>query len=229
MNLQILGLNAYESKTYQSLVELGKSTGAKIAEQSGVPYGRIYDTLASLQHKKLVSIIPAKTKEYVAANPKEVQEILKQKQKELESLNEELSNLSKKYSEKVKQPIIMGTGKGAFMKLLNQKPTPKKFEYAVKYSSDIKPQFLRDVEINIKKGVDTKILTRDCKETRENIEEWQKVTKNIKSINNQGVAMSITETHVLISFINSNSTLLIEDESFSKMMRDLFLSRFNKK
>ena len=108
-------------------------------------------------------------------------------------------------------------------------PYAKKFEYAIKYSLDCKPEILRDCEIEIKKGIDVKILTRKNKELEKKFNKWKKVIKNIKKIKNKGVAIAINDNSTLISLIKSNTTLLIKDGPFNDIMKDLFLSRYSKK
>ena len=227
MDLQLIGLNSYESKAYESLVKLGKATANQISENSGVPYGRIYDTLFSLQRRKLISLVPSKTKQYIPANPDVIKEMVNEKKTALEKMDKELVKLEKIYDESIKQPIIIGTGKNAFYKLINEMPYPKEFEYAIKYSSEPKPEYLRDAKMLIKKKIDLKSLVRKEKETEKNIKEWRRVSKNIKEIKNSGVAIDMTENHVLISLIKSNVTALIQDKAFCQIMKDLFLARYN--
>lgn len=227
MDLQLIGLNSYESKAYETLVKFGKATANQISENSGVPYGRIYDTLSSLQRKKLISLVPSKTKQYVPANLDVIKQMVNEKKIGLEKIDKEIIKLKKIYDGSIKQPIIVGTGKTAFHKLINEMPYPKEFEYAIKYSSEPKPEYLRDAEMLLKKKIDLKSLVRKEKETEKNIKEWKKVTKNIKEIKNSGVAIDITETHVLISLIKSNVTALIQDKAFSQIMKDLFLAKYN--
>lgn len=49
--LNRLGLNAYESKSYMSLLELGSGNGYLVAKHSGIPGSKVYQALASLNSK----------------------------------------------------------------------------------------------------------------------------------------------------------------------------------
>ena len=73
---ELLGLNKYEALAYEALVLLGKAGAAQIARESGVPYGRIYDTLYSLVNKGLAVIIPEKAKRFAPAPPEILEKLL---------------------------------------------------------------------------------------------------------------------------------------------------------
>ncbi|WP_369903368.1 TrmB family transcriptional regulator [Bacillus manliponensis] len=53
-NVQALGFNQYEAKSYVALVYLGPSTAYQISKQSGVPRTRIYEVLEALEEKGIV-------------------------------------------------------------------------------------------------------------------------------------------------------------------------------
>lgn len=70
VDLGDLGLSSYEDRAYRSLIEFGPATAMEIAEASGVPDGRIYDVLASLETSGLVRVQTAsRPKRYVAVEP----------------------------------------------------------------------------------------------------------------------------------------------------------------
>src|SRR4030043_426727 len=71
-----------------------------------------------------------------------------------------------------------------------------------------------------KKGKDIKTLARYDKETEKNVKKYLKSNKNIKEIENKGIAMSILDDEqVMIALIKSNVTLLIKDFAFTKIMK----------
>ncbi|MBW3022798.1 helix-turn-helix domain-containing protein, partial [Candidatus Woesearchaeota archaeon] len=49
MDLKELGLTENEAKAYETLLRLGKTSASHISKESGVPYGRIYNVLSSLE------------------------------------------------------------------------------------------------------------------------------------------------------------------------------------
>ena len=67
--LRQLGLNKYEAEAYLALLSLGISGAFIISKESGVPFGRIYDSLNTLEMKGFVEVVPSKPKKYKAVNP----------------------------------------------------------------------------------------------------------------------------------------------------------------
>jgi len=64
-------------------------------------------------------------------------------------------------------------------------------------------------------------------ETLKNIKKWKNVLPEMKSIENEGVIMSIIDDHyVLIGLITANTTVVIKNEAFSKIMKQLYLSKY---
>ncbi len=64
----LVGLNTYEAKAYLAILRLGSASPLKISTVSGVPRGRIYDVLKSLELKGLVY---RSGEAYKAVRPKE--------------------------------------------------------------------------------------------------------------------------------------------------------------
>ncbi|HLF16810.1 MAG TPA: helix-turn-helix domain-containing protein [Candidatus Thermoplasmatota archaeon] len=53
--LEALGLSAYEAKALEHLLRHGDRTGPDLSRESGIPFGRVYDTLHLLAEKGLVT------------------------------------------------------------------------------------------------------------------------------------------------------------------------------
>ncbi len=88
-----LGLNSYEAKVYLALLEREALTVSEISNISGVPRGRIYDTLDSLMIAGLTTLKPGTLKKYSAASPEVLQSLLEQRIKsQFEEQNERLSS-----------------------------------------------------------------------------------------------------------------------------------------
>ncbi|ADT84946.1 HTH-type sugar-sensing transcriptional regulator TrmB [Thermococcus barophilus] len=89
-----LGFTKYEILTYWTLLVYGPSTAKEISERSGIPYNRVYDTIASLKTRRFVSEIDGSPRVYVAFSPsiaflrfkKEVDEIKEQLEEELKRI-----------------------------------------------------------------------------------------------------------------------------------------------
>ncbi|MGV8168443.1 MAG: TrmB family transcriptional regulator [Candidatus Nanoarchaeia archaeon] len=225
-----IGLNEYESKAYETLTKHGKSSASKISTHSGVPYGRIYDILSSLEQKGLVKTLPGMKKEYVAGDPQRILDLLEKRKKEINEGEQKIKELKKYYDSSYKEPVLVATGQKNFYLLMNETVHPKKnYVYAVKYNAEPKPEWMRKDREKIAKGLDVRNLVRYDSETKSNIAKWKGIKIPIKKMDNEGVAMMIhNDEEVLIGLIKSNTTLLIRDKAFAKIMKHMYLNTWDK-
>jgi sugar-specific transcriptional regulator TrmB len=108
-NLSEVGLNKWESRTYIALLELGSITTGPLIKKSEVPASKIYPVLESLNKKGFVSyIIKGKTKYFQAVEPEILKTLLKEKEKKIEQIIQELKQLQNFSSKKQKVEIFEG-------------------------------------------------------------------------------------------------------------------------
>lgn len=69
IKLSALGLNAYEAKSYISLLELGSANGYLVAKHAGIPSSKVYQALASLNAKGFAESDGMEESSYVPADP----------------------------------------------------------------------------------------------------------------------------------------------------------------
>ena len=70
-------------------------------------------------------------------------------------------------------------------------------------------------------------MGRIDEETEKNVRERRKISKNIKPIKNEGVAMAIIDDEeIMITLIKSNTIMLVRDKPFIKLMKELFLNYY---
>lgn len=92
--LEELGLSSYEAKTYYTLLSAGISNAKEISLQSGVPWGRIYDVLSTLEGKGLVESQSSRPKHFIPVEPRiALETLLKLKSKEIELLKESAARI----------------------------------------------------------------------------------------------------------------------------------------
>jgi sugar-specific transcriptional regulator TrmB len=92
--LDEIGLSQYEKKTYLTLLRIGNSKSKRIAKESGVSYGRIYEILDKLEDKGLVIIIPTEPKTFDAVDPKlAFNLIIKREEEKIHKLKKEIASL----------------------------------------------------------------------------------------------------------------------------------------
>jgi HTH-type transcriptional regulator, sugar sensing transcriptional regulator len=65
--LESLGLNAYESRALAHLLRHGERTGPDLSRETGIPFGRIYDTLHALADRGLATSKGGRPRLYAAA------------------------------------------------------------------------------------------------------------------------------------------------------------------
>ncbi len=115
--LQKLGLTEGEAKVYEALVSLGPSTVGPVVKRSGVAYSNVYDVLARLQEKGLVTFITReKTKIFSAVPPTRIAEYLDRREEEiregkalLAQILPALSNIGARDTQRVDAEIFVGT------------------------------------------------------------------------------------------------------------------------
>lgn len=230
MDFQELGLSKNESAVYETMLRLGKTSASHISKEASVTYGRIYEILGSLEEKGLVKIIPEKTKQFMPADPNNLKELIKAKQEKLVKLNEEVEKLKEVYNNHEKEVVEIVKGKRNFFKILKNLKKAESYQYGIKYNFSTLPEAFKIVNQALKKGVDYKVVGRFDEETKNEIKEWKKIVKEIKPIENDGVAMSIVDDEeLMIVMVKSNTIMTIKDEATVKMMKILFEAYYNKK
>lgn len=228
MDLTAAGLNKYETKAYEAVVEHGKASAAVISKTSGVPYGRIYDVLSALERQGLVTSVPGKTRQYVPGDPEALAKILHERKAELAAAEASLAHLKQVYEARSFQPVEIATGKANFYKLLKEQPKPDRVSYAIKYSAEFHPEWLRSNREQIERGVAVHQLGRIDEETTTDVSKWRAEGFDIKPFANQGTAISINEKSVTIGLIKANTTILIRDEAFADVMIRLHDAAYEK-
>ena len=225
--LEELGLTKNESKVYEILIEFGILSAAEVSAKSTVSYSKIYNILDSLIAKGLVSIIPEKTKKFSPSSPESFVKLIEEKERKLHEAKNKVKELKKFYDVKEKNPVIVAAGIKGFHKVVEEMKIAEKYCYNIKWNAEARPDWLRTREDKLRKKVEIKDLVRYNDETEKNVEEWLKISKNIKKIENEGVAFSVTDDYeVMISLIKSNVTLLIRDKPFAKIMKKMFLETY---
>lgn len=81
MLLRQLGLTEYESKACMVLIKFGKCNAEKISSLGNIPLPRVYDTMASLAKRGLVSVSKTRPQNFSIINLKKFFEILKADEK----------------------------------------------------------------------------------------------------------------------------------------------------
>ncbi|MFW9915621.1 MAG: TrmB family transcriptional regulator [Candidatus Thorarchaeota archaeon] len=103
--LEELGLTSYEAKTYHALLSAGISDAKEICSQSGVPWGRIYDVLATLERKGLVESQSSRPKQFIPVEPRiALETLLELKSREIELLKETAARIESELNDLYRVP-----------------------------------------------------------------------------------------------------------------------------
>ncbi len=228
MDLEELGLTELESRAYEALVKLGTAPASEVSSVGDVPYGRVYDVLDGLVAEGLVRVMPGRPKQYSLADPDVLEDRVEERMEKLRSLQEELEDARAMYSEEADRPVWISKGKKGCHKIANEKPEPEGVEYSIKYTSQFHPMWVRKARQAEERGVDFRVLTRYDEETKEDVDRWLEVTDSIRQIDsNEGVAMGIIDDdYMFVGMINSNTNMVIRDEAFIALMKDLFRAKW---
>lgn len=155
------GLTINESKVYLALLELGSATAAEITKKSKVHRVNVYDVIERLRKKGMISsIVQANKRIYEAAHPKELMELLKEKE---ELLNKALPELEQEFvTKKEKQQVYHFFGPSGVLRAYYMILEQKEMIYAIG-GSGLNRKYLKhrhemwDKE-RIKAGVKGKVL-----------------------------------------------------------------------
>ncbi len=180
-----LGFSERETKVYLALLELGQTSVGPIAAKTRIQHSKIYPTLEKLIDKGLVSyVIKSKTKYFQAINPKQIINILKEKEHKFLDILPSL--LEKQEFSKEQQIATIYEGYEAIKSMFNLiiEQLDKQSHYYVfafkdEYiSSEIVSIFLRNIHQQLaKKRVDDRLIAHISIEdkVRENYKDIKKM------------------------------------------------------
>jgi sugar-specific transcriptional regulator TrmB len=238
LKLKNLGLTDYESKVYLALLEIGEGTSGDILNKAGIHTGKIYEILAGLKNKGLISeVIVNNIKTYSATQPERIFDYLNLKKKELENTEggilEIMPQLLQKVKNAGKKPIKIEvyTGfegfKTAFSKEISK--YSKNTEVLVfgvqaneEYNKKITDFFTYTVYPARKRN---KVLTRKIKDISTiNKNSYPGYPKKIRYLDYK--SMTIIEVYkdlVMIEFYMENPIILaIESEEVARSFKNQF-------
>ena len=161
-----LGFSEREIKVYLALLELGATTVGPIAAKTRLQHSKVYQTLEKLIDRGLVSfIIKSKTKYFQAQNPKQILNIIKEKEKRFSEILPKLKE--KQANSKEKQIATVYEGYKAIKSMfdliledLNSKSYYYMFAFKDDYlTSKLASRFLRNIHMQLsEKKVDDRLI-----------------------------------------------------------------------
>ncbi len=161
-----IGFSERETKVYLALLELGSTTVGPVAAKTRLQHSKVYQTLEKLIDRGLVSyVVKSKTKYFQAQDPKQIINILKDKERKFLEIMPELE-LKQKLS-KEKQVATVYEGYKAIKAMfdtiieeLNNKSYYYVFAFKEEYlSEELAKRFLRNIHMKLaEKKADDRLI-----------------------------------------------------------------------
>jgi len=188
-----LGFSEREIKVYLALLELGQTTVGPIAAKTRLQHSKVYQTLEKLIDRGLVSfVIKSKTKYFQAQNPKQILNMLKEKER---SFSEILPKLQQKqHFSKEQQIATVYEGYKAIKSMfdsildeLNKNGYYYVFAFKDEYvSSEQASRFLRNIHMRLaEKQVDDRLIAHNPikKDVKKNYADIKNIKFRFTNIN----------------------------------------------
>lgn len=236
--LKHFGLSDKEIKVYLTCLGLGPQPVRKIAYDTKISRGTCYDILKNLINLGLVSYyLKDKNKYFIAENPIKLKEVLKDKKRNLERVEDELSQiipeLESIYDDAGPKPKVKFYEgfKGVKTVLLDLLETLEKFkdnkEYYVYSAANIRKYLYKDfphfTKERIKRGIRVKVLAIGSGGSRRGLDERKWISKR-NFVHFPTYTLIYADRLAMIS-VNSEGrpiSIIIEDKGIAQTQKFLF-------
>lgn len=238
--LRELGLTDYERRVYETLLRLRSASGGKISKKSGVPHGKTYLALQSLESKGLITILPTKPKTFKVIKPEEgIKFFANKKIQEIEDLSKLLINSTKdielEKKEEVKEDLIMlKDRKEIFDYAAEQFRNAKKEVFLISKGEKIPERLYREMSRFKKRGIDFRfIVFKFDEENKEHLRKKHRKTNlryypvGLFSL----VVVDSKEAEIIVrnpSNLSDEIGVLFQNKAIAEQMRDYFLMVWKK-
>ena len=206
IDLREFGLSERETKVYIALLKLGSTTTGPLADEARLPTSKIYNVLNSLIDKGLASYVVKDNKKYfVALDPKNLLNFIKEKEKTFKTILSELKR-KRKFSENPQLAEVF-EGFGAIKSMnfeLIESLTSRDFYYAFTFEeayldSEVAKTFLHNIHQRLSsKKIDDRLIA-----PAKLRKEINHLYKDIPTVN-----IKFTETHPLSGLAISKKTII---------------------
>ena len=241
--LQKIGMNKSEVNVYLKLLELGSSTTGPIMHHAKVSSSKIYNILARLTEKGLVSsVIKSKTKYYQASSPDSLLNYIKEKETELKKQEEQIKTiipqlrLKQKLLENKQEAQVYLGWKGFMNALIFILENLKKGEDYIGFaqtsheeeSKEVKLFFIQYQHKREEKKLNVKLI---ADKTQKHIFSSEPYTKfknfHVKYMRNCPPGIVVAKEHIFIStFEPSPVGVIISSREVAQSFRDYFYNEW---
>lgn len=240
--LNEIGLNEYEKKVYIDLVGNGASTGGQIVKRSGVPQGKVYLVIQSLQDKGFLTTTDVKPKVFTPVNPEiAVKDVIENKINNLSRLKKEVLDEFKtikkpEIEENIIEKIQVFSGKKPRYALNDRLFENAKREVRFMHTYEVRfYSFVRLVHETVKRGIKVKFLAISVNEkTLEWIKEDIRAGVEVRYLPVDDIRIQIMdESESRVSVVNPKDTrdrvtIYFHHGEMSKHLSSYFDTLWNK-
>ncbi|MBI4148280.1 TrmB family transcriptional regulator [Candidatus Woesearchaeota archaeon] len=227
------GLNSYESAAYVALVRNGMCTAHVLSKESGVPYGKIYPVLASLENKGFVKLFAGMPKRFMAVEPKiVVGQTIAAKEKELSAFKQQAHQLVKtlgafaeRKQDETADTIRVIEGYKNYLNLSIALHQQARQEWLSITELTIHKEHFDATKACIKRGVSVRLLTYKEEQQKKNIDLWRKIGAKIKFVEYTPAQFSIIDGKQVTIRITGEEkyiALWIQNQSLAQSMKNYF-------
>jgi sugar-specific transcriptional regulator TrmB len=234
--LRKIGLTEYEIKIYLAMLRYGIIGAVELAKKSGVPFGKIYDVLYSLELKVFIKVVLGRPKKFSPIRPEIVLKVwFKKKEEELDSFKKEMETAEKELSRlvsKEKNPIVwMVRGEPNIKPMRIKAILEAEKEYYGIISPDVTtgpiPGLDKIVKEKIKKGITFRWIENPTTEiVREKIKAKIAAGAEIRYGTQINYNLTITDSKSIMIEMNDpnygRTSLIIENPNLAKEWENFF-------
>jgi len=241
--LRKLGLPSYEIKVFLTLLQAGQMKAREISKISGIPYGRIYDVLYSLEQKGLVSVIPSEPRIFAAIDSSiAIENLIEQERLKLKELENEKKIALKEFeSSKTiippplgKEKISVYYGSEAAINIGRVGVERAKKEILIN-TTRLEDAMAQEIMAEkMLKGVSLKVMIpRATEKNMRNIRKIKDFGGEVRIGGIEGMKIGIADTEgTLITVANPKNlkgsiTIVVEGKTFARSMKKFFNEYWN--
>jgi len=231
------GLTDYESRAYVCVVAHGKVKASQIAASSGVPYGKIYPVLSSLQKKGFIKIIISNNiKHFLGIPPRiAITNMLNLKQKEISNLEKKLFSILNDFD----KVLDIQKDQVEFVKTIEGRQNYQQFSISLHndtktkwYSINHLPITKNYVQANIKvlsnANIDSRILVVPSKNLEKRLKIYSRFKKSLRILNETSPRFTLKDKNDVVLRMNEPNfknyvSVWLNNPALNKSLSKVFL------
>ncbi len=241
--LKEMGFTQYEIKIFLAMLG-GAATASHIARTADIPSNKVYESLSNLEKKGFVATLGLIPKKYKMTGIEKFRELVSEKEKILENLQQGI----KKFEKILSEPVLTSTenialvlqGKEKIIRKLDEiTPQLKVYQYNLGGNLIFSYKGGRLVRDAIKRGVDFRFLIHNDPSRKEIYRKWSAIGVKIRFYAKEehmsirfssfdGKIARITIGKPQIEKEENYLTFWIESPAFALLLKDQFLEMWKK-